>query len=240
MKIKFIGTGSIRADRFSACAFVDDKILIDAPNGAMKQMKRLGSNPENISIVLITHFHGDHYFDIPFLMLELGLTGQRSEHLTIVTPMGESNKLKQLFTMGYSVETWEKLVNNTNLEIIEIDDGESLQLHGYDIKAIEVEHDDDIKCLGYIVSKGEKTFGYTGDTRECSGVETILQNTPITVMDVSFVQKIPSHLSLAEAELLAEKYKGKCKIIATHMFDEIREQEVKNIKIVDDGDVVNI
>ena len=67
MKIQFIGTGSIGAFQSSACTLLDDEILVDMPNGAVKKLKQFGIDINKIKSVLITHLHGDHFLDIPFL-----------------------------------------------------------------------------------------------------------------------------------------------------------------------------
>ena len=69
MKIKIIGSGSIWSKCNSACYLIDDKILVDIPNGICKALLNQGINFRNIANVLITHFHGDHYFDVPFYLL---------------------------------------------------------------------------------------------------------------------------------------------------------------------------
>lgn len=61
MKIVTLGTGAITAKMQSACTLINDKILIDVPNGICKSMKQQGYAPEKIEIVIITHFHGDHF-----------------------------------------------------------------------------------------------------------------------------------------------------------------------------------
>ena len=69
MKIKVIGSGSMWTSYNSASYMIDDNILVDIPNGMCKNLFKLGINPRMIEHVLITHFHGDHYFDIPFYFL---------------------------------------------------------------------------------------------------------------------------------------------------------------------------
>ena len=69
MKIKVIGSGDMWTTNNSASYLIDNKLLIDIPNGTCKELKRNKINPMNIDHVLITHLHGDHYFDIPFYHL---------------------------------------------------------------------------------------------------------------------------------------------------------------------------
>ena len=67
MRLKLIGTGSIGALQSSACTLINENILVDMPNGIVKRMKQLGVDVSKIKRILITHLHGDHFLDIPFL-----------------------------------------------------------------------------------------------------------------------------------------------------------------------------
>ena len=69
MNIELVGTGSIGAVQMSASTLIDNKILIDLPNGIVKRLKQTGHNILDIETCLITHLHGDHFLDIPFFML---------------------------------------------------------------------------------------------------------------------------------------------------------------------------
>ena len=63
MKLQIIGSGGMWHKENSASYLIDDHILIDIPNGSCKNLYNLGVKTEKIDNVLITHFHGDHYFD---------------------------------------------------------------------------------------------------------------------------------------------------------------------------------
>lgn len=69
MKLKIIGSGNIFSKWNSASYLIDDKILIDVPNGTCKILKNIGIESSKITHILITHFHGDHFLDIPFVLL---------------------------------------------------------------------------------------------------------------------------------------------------------------------------
>ena len=69
MKVLLIGTGSMHNEYNSASFLIDDDIVIDMPNGICKNLYRVGIDPSTINYVLLTHFHGDHYFDVPFYLL---------------------------------------------------------------------------------------------------------------------------------------------------------------------------
>ena len=69
MNITLIGTGAIYSQYNNACTLINDDMLIDVPNGILKTLLRNNHIPEKIDKILITHLHGDHTADIPFLLM---------------------------------------------------------------------------------------------------------------------------------------------------------------------------
>lgn len=67
MKAKLIGTGAIQSKRNSVCTLIDNKILVDVPNGITKSLMNMEEDVHGLEVCIMTHFHGDHCFDLPFL-----------------------------------------------------------------------------------------------------------------------------------------------------------------------------
>ena len=103
MEINIIGSGSIGATSMSASTLIDKKILIDVPNGVEKYIKKLGYNIQEIESILITHLHADHFFDIPFLMLDRYFYKNNSL-LSIYCP----NMLFRHYSIYYFIKEFEK------------------------------------------------------------------------------------------------------------------------------------
>ena len=55
MNIKLIGTGAIYTKYNSACTLINDDMLVDVPNGVLKQLLNSNNQPEKIEKILITH-----------------------------------------------------------------------------------------------------------------------------------------------------------------------------------------
>ena len=99
MEINIIGSGSIGATDMSASTLIDKKILIDVPNGIVKHIKKLGYNTGEIESILITHLHGDHFFDIPFFMFDRYF--QKNDNLVcIYCPKGTKEKVQLILVMS--------------------------------------------------------------------------------------------------------------------------------------------
>ena len=90
MKITILGTGCIWTKRACASYLIDDNIMMDVGFGSVKQLFKSNvqllhhEKIEKIDLVLIRHFHNDHYFDIVHIILKEA-TGKYGENkLTIV------------------------------------------------------------------------------------------------------------------------------------------------------------
>lgn len=221
MKIKLLGTGSILTDHLSACALIDDNVLVDCPNGVIKSIRQNGGIPKKIDICLITHFHADHYFDLPFLILEQALGDERKNDLYIVGPKGIFQQIDSLFKLAYP-EDWESARKKSKIVTIEVKDNDSVKLNGYIITAYKVNHSC-CDAYGYTVTCQDKTAGFTGDTILCSNVEKIIENSMITFADMSFPKTTKTHMGFDSISFLINKYKNNHTIIPTHMSESARK-----------------
>ena len=99
MKVKVIGSGSMWSKYNSAAYLIDEDILVDMPNGMCKNMLRFGLTAQEIKHVLLTHFHGDHYFDIPFYLL---LKSRASDkEVNIYCSKEGVKKIRNLLTLAF-------------------------------------------------------------------------------------------------------------------------------------------
>lgn len=114
MKVKLIGTGCLGTIQNSACSLVNKKILIDVPNGTCKELERAGEDINAIQTVIITHYHADHMFDLPFMILIKSL--KQNKKLNVVGPKGIEKKTRELFELAF----YEPIEEDMQLNFIEI------------------------------------------------------------------------------------------------------------------------
>ena len=104
-RIDFIGTGNAFAPpgRLHACLCIDRNILVDLPPTVMPQLRSMGLDASDINHVLITHWHGDHTFGIPFFMLDRRYISDRLNEcdLTIHLRPGGQSILTNLCEIGF-------------------------------------------------------------------------------------------------------------------------------------------
>ena len=243
MEIKLIGTGSIGAMESSASTLINKEILIDMPNGIVKRIKQLGENVLNVKVIIITHLHGDHFFDIPFFMLEKYFY-KMTEETDIYCPKGTLAKVKQLFELGFPGD-YEKVIDVVNVKFIEFEELKNQKLlNDIYMDSIEVEHGDLKPAYGYIIKQDEKSFGFSGDSKMCESIEYIVKESNITVLDMSLAEDgNNAHMGLNDIEKICNENQKKI-IIATHMHDYTRKlansKNINNLIIPEDGQIINI
>lgn len=218
----------------SASALVDNKLLIDTPNGSMKAMRRAGLDPSTVDICLITHFHADHFFDIIFLFLEQGLLHTRDRELVLIGPTGFAERVEHLFELAYP-GTWADIKNKILPRFVELgEEGGDWSGNGYRIRAVSVQHT--VPALGYsIVDESGARLGYTGDTAHCAQVEDLASDSSVLVIDTTFPKEGKlGHMGLAEVESLAERWPD-LRFISTHFSDDVPPSTRPNIVFPTDG-----
>ena len=158
MKIHLIGTGDVFSSRLSPSFVLDGCILIETPNGISKMLINQNEKIENLSLCLISHLHGDHFWDMPFLLLNKNKT--KGKKVTVVGPVGIKKNIFKCCQMAFSSLDWEQIFYNTIENIYELSENEQINHEQYKVFAISVEHGNE-KCFGFkIINKDKKVFSY--------------------------------------------------------------------------------
>ena len=75
MRLQFVGCGDALGSggRYNTCFHLTGdhaNCLIDCGASSLPALKKLGIARDDIDLILITHFHGDHFAGLPFLLLD--------------------------------------------------------------------------------------------------------------------------------------------------------------------------
>lgn len=215
MKLKLIGTGSIYTAYNGACSLIDNKIIVDLPNGTTKQLLKNKINVELIDVILVTHLHGDHTADIPFFLKYVFNYLKLNKKIKIIGPLGIKTKIPQLFN-AYNFEDEKEIKEYFNIKIIEVLENE-INFDNYNIKPYVVLHGEEKPSLGYLINN---KLGLTGDSGLCDNIEKIFSKSQIVVADSSLEIGDNCHLGINNLIYLTNKYD--VKVLCTHLRDKTR------------------
>ncbi len=151
MHIMFLGTSSMvpTKERSHNAIFVTYKehgILIDCGEGTQRQMKIAGIKPTKVTMILITHWHGDHSLGLPGLIQTLGACEYRGT-LKLFGPPGSREHMAHL-RKAFIFE--EKM----DLEVLEVTDGVCYENDDILIESALLEHS--TTCVGYAIKEKDK------------------------------------------------------------------------------------
>jgi ribonuclease BN (tRNA processing enzyme) len=225
MQIDFVGTGDAfgSGGRFNTCFHIrgaTTTFLIDCGATSLVAMKARGMDRNAIDLILVTHFHGDHFGGIPFFILDAQFFAKRTRPLTIAGPPG----LKEQFTaaMETAFAGSSKTKQKFDLTLTEISPRVPTTICGVNVAAAPVVHGPpQINFYGYRISVDGKTIAYTGDTQWTDSLIEIGRGADLLIAEAYYFDKrVPFHLSYAEImEKLPAITPGR--LILTHMNDDM-------------------
>jgi ribonuclease BN (tRNA processing enzyme) len=243
MRISFIGSGDAfgNGGRFQTCFLLEhaglDSVLIDCGATSLTALKAAGKEPNEVTTVLLTHLHGDHFGGIPFLVLD-GQFRRRERDLTIAGPPGTRKRVEQAMELLFpgSLEGRRRFV----LRFDELEPGPAAQVGPARVTTIEVEQPGTPACA-LRVEYGGATVAYSGDTAWTDDLLPLADGADLFIAEAYFFDRqVPYHLD--HGTLTANRDRLGCKrIVLTHMSPEMlaRTHEAE-FDCADDGMVIEL
>lgn len=215
LDLLFLGTGNAFAAEGSAfnSFLVNGRYLFDSGPTALQQIRRSKTNPDDVDVILVSHFHADHFFGLPFLFLEFWRR-QRSRDLIIAGPPGIEERAETLFETGFPGMPVRP--NGYRRRYIEVSDGVECEVQGLEFTAAEVEHVAALKCFGYRAHVGGRTLMYSGDSKMCRGLLRLAAGAEVLVLDCSNGGD-PVHMSQPDVNVVRQNACEEATTIVTHL-----------------------
>src|SRR3990172_13069724 len=102
LDLLFLGSGNAFAPgRYWSSFLLNGRYLFEASPVALPHLKRCEVPLEEIEAIFISHFHGDHFFGLPFLLLEYAERTSRSKELTVIGPPGIEERVHNVTAAGF-------------------------------------------------------------------------------------------------------------------------------------------
>lgn len=233
MKIKVLGTAGVSSAFRSPCYLIDEKILVDVPNGCVKEMIGLGYDVSTIDDVLITHFHADHFFDVPFIILARNKKTDRNLRF-YCGPSGKE-KVPGILKIGYP-DLYDMLTQNVKFTV---DSSSRFKVGKYNVERVQVNHGACQEAYGYIFDDGTVKVGFTGDTSYGDAFRYMASKCNKLICECTVSEGTANHTGIDDLKKINSLYPG-CSYFTTHMTDTVRDQlnseKTENITVLNDLD----
>ncbi len=199
-------------------------LLLDCGEGTWREMLRSGISPLDLSAVMISHLHGDHFFGLPGLIWGMHLR-ERQKPLVVNGPPGVREALSNWLEISHCRPGFE-------LDIVECGESESWQIADLSITCAAGTHGR-IETRAYRVAPtapaishaigpatdpGSETaalprgaFVYSGDTGPDRGIEKLATGATLLAHDSSWWERDqstgqnPRHCTALEAAGIARR-----------------------------------
>jgi ribonuclease Z len=203
MKVTFLGTGD-------SCDPARKNLSVLIENHGRAHMLDCGfssthgylarSAQTKLDTVWISHFHGDHFFGLPQLILHLYMQ-QRTEPLIVLSGIHGKEKILWALHLAYP-----ELVSKLpfSLKFIELEPGTSHRYNGLTWQCAPVMHSQ--SANGLRISNGSSSLYYSGDGKAMEESTELMQNCDLVIHEAfSLKASAPYHCSVDECLLLAER-----------------------------------
>jgi len=228
MKIIFLGVGEAFDENIPNNSHLIEtdktKLLLDCGLTAAPQVWKYNSEPSFLDAAYISHWHADHYFGLPGLLLRMweGSAG-RTRPFTIISKQGFKEQFEKLMDMAYFGF---KDKFSFEIKITEVNEGMQFNFNDLKLSFSKTIHSGE--NLAVKISDGKNAMAYSGDGSPIAG-SNFYKNLDLLILETYLYDKeIIGHSSIVSAIKFAEDNNAKC-LALTHINRSFRKNELPKI-----------
>ena len=223
MEIKILGNGGGINNGLPYNAFLlDEGFLCEAPPDIMLSLSRNQCGIEKIRTVFLSHFHADHFFGIPFLVLNAFAKGNAGFDFIGPKPLKDTlvSITKAAFGTNFPCVGWLE----QKCEFYEVGCGSVYNLSNQDnLSFYGLEHF--AETYGFLLTRNAvPSFAYIADTLWCESMKRILEQMPLyALIDLGGEPSDQNRVHFSESDLLQYALpvtRGNTKYIGTHLVQD--------------------
>ncbi|WP_449462962.1 ribonuclease Z [Tardisphaera miroshnichenkoae] len=241
MEVLVLGSGGTAPSSTRACTsfLVDRSLLVDVGPGSVFNMRKFGVSVKEVAAVLLTHMHGDHFFDFPALLWAMAADG-RKEPLLIFGPQGVAEAVGFLKEGPLGSAFMPRNFVTFPLEVHELKAGDSFSVKRFSVATAAGEHP--VPDLAYRISDGSNAATFSGDTGPSDSVAKLARGSRLLVHESTFLRgeesaaRSTGHSTALEAGQVAAKAGVKL-LLLNHVAPRIAGKEEEIMAEASEGGV---
>lgn len=220
MRVTFAGVGEAFDEYLANTSILIESgtssILLDCGFSAPRAFWKVAGESMDLDMVYISHFHADHYFGIPALLVRFIQEG-RTNRLTILGPTGIEKRVKRLVEMAYS-----NALGKAEFDIyfIECSPGEEFRHAGFHLSFAMGDHL--MPCLALRLEANGKSLFYSGDGQPTTDTRQLAAGCDLVIHEAFALDKeTPGHGTVKSSlEFAAQAGARACALV--HMDRTVR------------------
>lgn len=242
VKLTVVGCGDAlgNAGRMNTCYHAQSgnvQFLIDCGATSLPAMQRQGIKPQELDAIVLSHFHGDHYGGLPFLLLHLVNYGQQKP-LTVFSPPGCKQKLEQLLLLLYpGLDVFGKIdISFISYQPLRV-------MHGphFSVEAFPVIHTPETLPHALRITFQNKIIAFSGDTGWTDELIAVASGADLFICECNFYQtRATGHINYLDLKQQNHRLTAK-QILLTH-FDREMLDRLDDVELpcAEDGKVIDV
>lgn len=241
MYIQCLGCGDAfgSGGRLNSCFFIRtlrQGILLDCGASSLIALKKENLSTNDIDVIIISHFHGDHFGGVPFFICEILAAGSRNKPLTIIGPEGINEKAIQTLECFFPGVT---LKNDSPIRFLSFTTENTMHFNDMQITAYKAVHSPETNPHALSIRVEDKIIAYSGDTEWMENLISVSKGADLFICEGSaYNQPLKHHLSIEK--LSAERSRIDAKtIVLTHLGPEaLQHRDTVPFAVAFDGAVL--
>lgn len=239
VEARFLGTGNYLAPgRYWNSFVLDGHLLVEPAPTALPHLRKVGLSASDIDVVAISHFHADHTFGWPFLLLEL-VQQPRTAPVHVVGPPGVRSFLHSMLDLGGVPNVAVAAGRLLDMDFVEVD-GSWQDVGPVRLRGVRVEHVPDLECFGFLFDIRGQLVGYSGDTRPCAGLDELAALADVLILECNGPHDpaLPvTHMGPADIEQLHGRH-ADLPLVLTHLGAEPDTSRLQHTTVPDDLEIL--
>ncbi|MEJ5299579.1 MAG: ribonuclease Z [Thermodesulforhabdaceae bacterium] len=233
MKITFLGVGEACDEKHPNTSILLEiknaksetiTVLMDCGFSVPFQFWKYISDPEKLDAVWISHFHGDHFFGTPLLLLRLWEM-KRQKPLTIIGQKGIESVIDKALDLAYP-----GFRSRFAFELFfeEIKEGEAY--HFFNLNWISAPTEHSQKNLSVAIETPEGKVFYSGDGKPTKETEEIAKETLLIIHEAFHIEpSVPGHGTVRGVLDMAERARAHS-VACVHVQRDVRRNYETQIR----------